>query len=179
LPEAVHKVGQPGQPGFGNGGQGDCIWSTMSALPTGTPITPASFYKDPFGVVHFMGTVLSADGPGGDAKCNAGTGPGDGDEDATAFVLPAGYAPQAPAFFQVAGPGIVVVNGVTPLNEGSVTIPPGAVEVASAFGTPGGSSAGQAFLDGVTFRAAGKGTGLPRAVRTNSSLLKIAGLGSK
>jgi hypothetical protein len=63
-PEAWHEIGAPGQPFFQNG------WTNEDP---GTTVT-AGFYKDPFGVVHLKGAIVS------------GT-------NAPVFTLPAGYRP--------------------------------------------------------------------------------------
>jgi hypothetical protein len=61
--EAYHEVGAPGQPGFKDG------WTNSNASVN----TTAAFYKDPYGVVHFKGTIV-----GGIS---------------TIFFLPSGYRP--------------------------------------------------------------------------------------
>ncbi len=78
--EAWHEVGTTGEPQFGDGVQGDCLWSNFDTLHNS-----AAFYKDQFGVVHLKGLVKATDGSTG--LCH-------GDEqDLTVFQLPEGYRP--------------------------------------------------------------------------------------
>ncbi len=80
--EAWHEVGTAGEPQFGDGGEGDCLWSNWD---NGGNHNSAAFYKDQFGVVHLKGLVKATDGS--TALCDAVEG------DLTIFQLPAGYRP--------------------------------------------------------------------------------------
>ncbi len=80
--EAWHEVGTTGEPQFGDGGEGDCLWSNWDS---GFNHNSAAFYKDQFGVVHLKGLVKAKDGSVG--QCAAVEG------DLTIFQLPAGYRP--------------------------------------------------------------------------------------
>jgi len=133
--EPFHKVGVPGGPNLGTGGQNDCRWSRA----IGGQITPPVFYKDPYGVVHMAGFAVGEDGPGGDGMC-------DDAKDAIVFRLPRADRPARQAYF----PPIVVVG-----RKGSSPFPPGAV-IATNLSSP----QTVAILDSASFRAAGHGTGL-------------------
>lgn len=144
--EAPRLVGAPGEPAFGNGGDGDCVWESAAAAIPG--LGPVSFYKDQMGIVHLNGLVQKLDGPGGDGDC-AGGAPGES-ADGVIFLLPAGYLP---ANGQLQGNGdtsSVLIAGAAGLIEGTVTVPGGAV----FFNQPGQDVAN---LDGITFRAASPG----------------------
>ena len=160
--ELWRRIGAAGQPAFNNGSEGDCIWSSITSSPP-LSLPPAAFYKDHHGVVHFTGNAVSTDGPGGDAMCGgAGT---EGVEDGYAFILPPGYRPPTdmivPAFD---GSGMVPVL----ITAADIGPPPG--------GLPGGAvyditNSGGFYLEGIRFRVAGPGNGLPRqavleAIRT-------------
>ncbi len=141
--ESFHRVGAAGQPAYGNGGQGDCVWSELrpaSALVTG--LNPAGFYKDPFGEVHLVGVIEQSNGPGGDGGCG---GP-DLLEDSVAFILPRGYRPENAELSGDAGAQLIVPDEGATLQ--GVAVPAGAVIPLT----------GTTILDGVTFRAAGSGT---------------------
>lgn len=153
--EAFHLVGDPGEPAFGNGGQGDCIWSNYTGPPVGDQNEPAGFYKDPYGVVHLTGTVMSSDGVAN--GCSTGN---DRFEDNTVFELPSADQPPRVVAFAVAQGGttnVVVVVGTQPVTTAQGTLQPGAVVVNG--GT--GPFTGGIGLDGVSFRAAGSNTGIP------------------
>jgi hypothetical protein len=158
--EAYHLVGAPGEPTFGDGGEGDCIWRNVSALAPNFG-TPAAFYRDARGVVHLTGAVVSNDGPGGDGACNPGSGTAEAVEDARVFTLPAGYRPDDLGIPTIGNLGLAeaAVGIIGPTSDivlqGSLPIPAGAV-----INGLGGEQA--LSFDGVTFRAAGPGTGLPR-----------------
>jgi len=140
-------VGTTGAPPFGNGGQGDCIWSNEASAD----FNPAGFYKDPFGVVHLTGVVQSGNGSSGDMQC----GPSD-NEDSIIFRLPTAYRPPHVVDFAT-GSGIpVAVVGVQDLTVDTTTYPAGSVFV--VVGAPH-QNTGEP-LDGVQFRAAGAGTGI-------------------
>ena len=154
--EAFHVIGRAGEPQFNNGGEGDCLWQSSPTLAPPIELTPAAFFKDRDGVVHLAGNAVSPDGPGGDAMCG-GAG-GETLEDQYAFILPPGYRPQFDTFLfaglgSTAGTTIIVV-GNRDLSTPSGVLPAGAVyDLAPSGGF---------FLEGLTFRAAGPGTGLPR-----------------
>ena len=144
-PEPFHVVGAAGQPGFGNGGQGDCIWQNPPAA-TLPDVNPASFFRDADGIVHLAGTPQAVDGPGGDALCDSADA-----SDLIVFQLPAGYQPDHLEIFPSANTtiGLNLIAPETGLMIGAQFIPPGAVVVNVIDG-------GQATtLDGFTFRAAG------------------------
>ncbi|HEX2129807.1 MAG TPA: hypothetical protein VHF58_11375 [Solirubrobacterales bacterium] len=96
--EPFRKVGDPGQPAFFDGGEGDCVWSHgfqgggMSPIGDISNLGPLSFAKDSLGNVQMRGAATAEDGGGGDGVCN----PSDPDEveDAIAFTLPVGYRPE-------------------------------------------------------------------------------------
>lgn len=138
-PEPFRNVGASGQPPFGNGGEGDCIWSNATAIPG---LNPTSFYKDPMGIVHLAGIAQAVDGPGGDGAC-------DDTEDAFVYTLPPGYRPANIEIQGVSG-GEVLIIGDQGITVGAQTIPPGTVAAA------GGTQI--AAMDGVTFRPAGPAT---------------------
>ena len=151
LQEAYRKVGQPGQPAFSNGGEGDCLWASSTTSPL--RINPVAFYKDAFGRVHLSGAAVPADGPGGDAMCG-----GAGDEvveDGIAFVLPEGYAPANDELRPpVGGGGTLVISAARRSSSRASTSRP-----ARSINAGGG---GGILLEGISFRAAGPGKGLPR-----------------
>jgi hypothetical protein len=143
--EPFHKVGAPGEPSFGNGGQNDCRW----IRPSGGGLSPPVFYKDPYGVVHMAGFAVGEDGPGGDGTC-------DDAKDAIVFRLPRADRPARQAYF----PPIVVVG-----RKGSSQFPSGAV-IATNLSSP----QTLAMFDSISFRSAGPGTGL--AAKASSSPTK-------
>jgi hypothetical protein len=144
--EAFHIVGASGEPAFGNGGQGDCLW--RNPPPNEVPdIKPASFYKDSDGIVHLAGAPQAVNGTGGDMTCNIQTGDL---SDGVIFQLPPGYRPDHVEVF-ASGNSTIVITLIAP--DGGVTI--------GGFFIPGGSvfviniAAGNATtLSGITFRAA-------------------------
>jgi hypothetical protein len=148
--EGFHLVGQPGEPAFGNGGQGDCFWSNFSdsGFPPGT-LNPVSFYKDPYGRVHLAGVGAAQMGPGGDGVC------GTDNDDQFVFVLPPAYRPAHLELFPNATStsNLVIVGGATDQAVSGGTVPAGAVT---------GPTSGAAVLDGVSFRAVGPGNNLTR-----------------
>jgi hypothetical protein len=145
--EPYHLVGAPGEPAFGNGGQGDCIWRDAGAAVI-EGLNPPSFYVDPFGQVHLSGAAALEMGTGGDGDC----GGDDAAEDWVMFVLPSGYRPE----------NVEVIGAVDDLealvvpDEGAILsgarVPPGAVL--------GLSGAGITVLDGAEFTAAGRRTAI-------------------
>jgi hypothetical protein len=92
-PEAPHVVGTAGEPAFSDGGQGDCVWSSLDdASPDFSGYDPVSFFKDGFGIVHLSGIAVGLNGSGGDGLCKS-FGPGSQLEDGIPFILPPGYRP--------------------------------------------------------------------------------------
>lgn len=155
--EAFHIVGAAGEPAFGNGGDGDCLWQNP---PPGSglleAVNPTSFYKDLHGIVHLAGVPAASNGPGGDAICDSMTDV----SDLIIFQLPAGYAPDNLELF-VSGNTDIQLNLVAPetgLTVDGETIPPGAVLASSI------SDGSATTLDGITFRAAGS-AGVPKTGR--------------
>ena len=164
--EAFRKVGTPGQPAFGNGGEGDCLWSELSQPGIGDPFNEPAFYKDAHGVVRLTGAVQSLDGPGGDGAC------GD-QQDNFIFTLPVGYRPPEIMAFSSLGTEQIVVVGAQDLVTPSGTLPAGTVALSGAPPT-------QLILDSVSFRAAGPGTGLPRKgadAHLSQEMTEMLGLG--
>lgn len=141
--DPLHIIGAPGEPAFGTGGEGDCLWQNSPLLPDANP---ASFFKDSDGIVRLAGLPFGVDGPGGDGACDI-----DSDfSDAIIFELPAGYQPDHVNLFPTTAGSMA--NLVAP--EGGVTIegsfiPGGSVLV--LFISPGGTGT---TLDGITFPAA-------------------------
>ena len=138
--ERFHKVGAPGEPRFGNGGQNDCRWSRPGVSGQ---IAPPVFYKDPYGVVHMAGLALGEDGPGGDGIC-------DDTRDAIIFRLPGTDRPARQVnVLSVSGEPVVIIGrrGVGPFPAGAVVTDPQSPQTVASF-------------DSLSFRAAGPGTGL-------------------
>jgi hypothetical protein len=161
--EPFHVVGAAGQPSFGNGGDGDCLWSDLGA-PQG--LSPVSFYKDRNGVVHLSGTPMGVDGAGGDGACDSTTN-AEALEDYRVFTLPSGYRP--PKGIQVStsdGSNTVVLligAETDSIIAGSLGLPAGVVVVGSgASSYPNG-----VYFDSVTFRAAA-GSGVATATNAPS-----------
>jgi hypothetical protein len=146
--EAFHKVGASGQPPFGNGGQGDCIWGPPTPADLGgkpNPFNRPAFYKDPYGVVHLTGLAIAHDGPGGDGMC------GDPGDKIVFRLPPADRPPRTQRFVDPATQTSLLITGE---NRG-LGYPAGTVWV-------GGGSLTSATLDPLSFRAAGAGTGLTK-----------------
>jgi hypothetical protein len=144
--EAFHKVGAPGQPPLGNGGQGDCEWGAPRAETIAIDgVNPPAFYRDLAGVVHLVGVTEAVDAPGGDGHC----GDSDAVEDLVVFRLPVGYRPENVEIASGAGQMLLIVpdEGAT---IGGEAVPPGAVVPVNGFGLT--------VLDGIEYRAAGAGT---------------------
>ena len=146
--EPFRKIGAPGQPAFGNGGESDCLWSELVDATLGDPFNEPSFYKNARGVVQLTGAVESINGPGGDGMC-------DETEDQFVFTLPAGYRPPEIVAFPALSGGTWIVMGEQNVVEGTTTLPAGTVIYAVGAGPTG------AVLDGITFRTTA-GSGLPR-----------------
>jgi hypothetical protein len=145
--EAAHVLGQPGEPVFGTGGDNDCIWGALGGT------SPAGFYKDKLGRVHFQGTVFPTDGPSGDADCD-GTTAAEQFQDGTAFVLPPAYRPDSFHQLSTFGGGqdvIVLVAGDEETDVGPTTIPAGTVALIDVEAPIAAS--GATTLDGLSFRA--------------------------
>lgn len=163
-PEAYHLVGNAGQPDFRNGGQGDCLWVNLnSILPPGvTPnaFDPVAFYKDPYGVVHLTGAAIAVPGPSGDGACNES-------DDTIVYRLPPAYRParvQTLSVIGSSGPGFqLLVTGKRGLSIGGSSIPAGAVV------SVGVADRAQITMYGVTYRAAGKGTGIAKSAPSTSA----------
>lgn len=147
--EAPHVIGAVGEPTFGNGGDGDCLWQDF-----GAPFNPVSFYRGKDGRVHLAGVPASQNGPGG---C------GGEFEDFRVFTLPPAYRPANVELFSSATDfGSVPVGVVIGADQdtqldlgppfGAVTIPAGAVIDLGSADSPQGVA-----LDGLDFRAAGTG----------------------
>jgi hypothetical protein len=145
--EAPHVVGAAGEPTFGNGGGGDCLWQDF-----GAPFNPVSFYRGKDGRVHLAGVPAAQNGPGG---CGGDV------EDRRVFTLPPTYRPANVELFTSATDFGSVPLGVVigadqdvqlDLGLGSSTIPAGAVIVLGSADLPQGMP-----LDGNDFRAAGTG----------------------
>jgi len=81
--EAVHLVGEPGQPDFEAG--------SSNSLPSATSL--AGFYKDQLGIIHLQGTV-------------------DAETGSNVFRLPDGFRPPRQVCFSVPGfkPGTIFVT---------------------------------------------------------------------
>lgn len=151
--EAPHVVGTAGEPTFGNGGTGDCLWQDF-----GPPFNPVSFYRGKDGRVHLAGVPAAQNGTGG-------CGP-EFVEDQRIFTLPPAYRPANVELFtsrsaaDPAGPLLGVLIGADQDTSadfigGEDTIPAGAVIVLNP-GGPADLPQGMA-LDGLDFRAAGTG----------------------
>jgi hypothetical protein len=152
--EPFHKVGAPGEPNFGNGGQNDCRWNRPSG---GGQISPPVFYKDPYGVVHMAGLAFGEDGPGGDGMC-------DDNRDGIIFRLPRADRPARQVDVRsVTGQPLVVIG-----RRQAGPFPAGAVVTAPQ------SPQSLAIFDSLSFRAAGPGTGL--AAKSSSSPTKAPNL---
>jgi hypothetical protein len=136
-------VGGAGEPAFGDGGAGDCIWRGVADDPVG-------FVKDPHGFVHLEGSALVADGTGGDARCNFGAESLDG----VIFVLPPGYRPanveSFPARRLIGNEPAVVVAGTADTVIGLPPIPP--LPAGAVFASDHRDGSG-ASLSGIVFRA--------------------------
>ena len=164
--EPFHKIGTPNNPQFLTGGENDCIWSKLTQpAPLNDVFNPPSFYKDNHGVVRMTGGVVATDGPGGDANCNDL-------QDAYAFTLPPAYRPTKAMFFQTTATSSFLIVGTQDVVVATGTVPAGTV----LNNSPGNVAL---VFDGVNFRAAGTGTGLPRQsgpVRIGPKLAKLLGL---
>jgi hypothetical protein len=131
-----------------DGGEGDCLWQNATDTPPadgGIPgLNRASFYVDPFGVVHLAGFLIAVGGPGGDKQCN----PGADRSDRVAVTLPPAVRP-VQAEVQGISDSLVLIAGNQEIAAGGTTVGPG--EVADLNGEGGIS------LDGITYRTSGAG----------------------
>jgi hypothetical protein len=136
--EARHVVGGSGEPGFGAGGDADCLWSSGKSL--NPAFAPVSFYKDVTGRVYIEGVALATDGVGGDTTCDVSGLQVEQLEDYRAFTLPPGYRPDEVQSFSAIGgadPAFITIGS----NEdtaypGGATLPAGAVIAALPSGGP-------------------------------------------
>ena len=150
--ESLRLVGAAGQPTLGNGGEGDCIWSTTPSFPLPYRFNPPGFFKDVLGNIHLTGILFPADGPGGDTNC--GGGAGETSEDSVAFILPEGYRPTNDILAAGGGAGTIIVGSTPLVIPPSDSYPAGAVTSISP-GSP-------VLLDGVVFEPAGTPGGVAR-----------------
>ena len=145
--EPFHNVGDPGEPAFSDGGEGDCVW-VNGAPPGGVPpigevqgTHPIGFAKDARGNVWLRGVAYGMGGPGGDGFCEP-SDPGE-EEDAIAFTLPEGYRPSA---VQIAS-GAALIAPDSGVEIDGAQLPGGSVVVNPDFG------GGVLILDNTVFRA--------------------------
>ena len=138
--ESKYKaVGSAGAPKFSDGGQGDCVWQNGSLQLPG--VAKTSFRKDRFGTVHLAGLPFFADGPGGDANCDASGEP----EDGLIFKLPKDFRPAKTQLRVMGSSGLLVITGKALASPG-IFVPAGSVYIS-------GSSGGGVLLDGITYEA--------------------------
>ena len=122
--EAAHVVGDPGEPAFSNGGEGDCVWRNIGADEGVSGSPPVGFYRDQLGFVHLQGIAVVEDGPGGDGDCNPN---GAGEiEDGVAFTLPDEYAPKD-LFTDLSLGGVSFVVPLSGATFETLALPPGTV----------------------------------------------------
>jgi hypothetical protein len=151
---STQVVGAAGAPPFGDGGEGDCVYSAQTAnLPSFVAQEPG-FYRDLNGIVHLTGLIRALEGTGGDTFCNDPlVEPADG----IMFVLPAGYRPPADINVWAAGgtgdddSQILTVTSVARTVNGQ-PVPGGAV---MTFNDPNSPASGIWTLDGISFRNSG------------------------
>jgi hypothetical protein len=128
--EAFHEPGQPGEPVLGTSIGASCSLSNRARQPTDSESQPASFARDPWGIVHVRGRLI--DGTGGSA-CSV------------LFQLPPGYRPAATEHFPAqidAAVDMVAVYGQSTENPGTI--------YAATFND-------QVRLSGISFRCAPSG----------------------
>jgi hypothetical protein len=157
--ELPHIVGGPGEPAFGDGGEGDCVWQNAGTTTVGvTGANPVGFYKDQLGFVHLQGIAVAEDGPGGDGVCDF-TDPNE-IEDGTVFTLPTEYAP-AGLYFDVS---VITIQLVTPVQGSTLGGDP----------VPGGVVFADevALLEGVAFEPATAAGTRARPARVNLGALE-------
>ena len=166
--EELHVVGDPGEPQFRNGGQGDCIWRDGG----GPGVNPVGFRIDRFGTVHLTGVAQAVDGGAGpDGICGTPLPIGDEVEDGLILTLPPAYRP-ANGEVRVRNTGAsVLIAGTQALGFGTGVIPPGTIF------TQGGATT--ALLDGIEFPAASAAliptTRRPGADRLNRATARALG----
>ena len=128
-PEAVHLVGNPGEPAFENGGSN----AALEGLGGGH-LNPVGFWKDHDGVVHLQGIAQVGKNGNGIVPI---------------FTLPAGFRPAPGAIIiqAPAGEGSAAVIGGTNtvLSSGGSSI--------DLSGKVAGTEENLSALDGITFRA--------------------------
>jgi hypothetical protein len=142
--EAVHVVGAAGEPSFGTGGQGDCLWIDYGVSLNAHPV---SFYRDRGGTVHLDGLARSAHGPGGDGVCDASPLT-EFYEDFRIFTLPPGYRPPRVIYAPSSSESearTVTIGAETDQSFGGLTVPAGAV-------IHEGTTTGSLFMSGIQFR---------------------------
>lgn len=152
-----------------NGGEGDCLYQSASALLPGT--NAVTFRKDRFGAVHLTGTVVGSNGPGGDGVCNY-SDPGQ-ISDAIAFMLPAGYIPAKTHLANSAGGDLLLIVGAQGFVTASGSLPPGAVVDNST--STGGNTV---VLDGISYEPAGSGVVIAKMKASGRAVGDLVGLGS-
>jgi hypothetical protein len=153
--DPIHVIGAPGEPAFGTGGDGDCIWQSGAAL-TGLDFERPAFYKDRDERIHLSGLAAASGGALGDAACDSDV-VGEALQDFHIFTLPPGYRPDAVHLFENnAGQVVIAGNGDAQFATG--ILPAGAV-IADGL-------ASSAILDGVSFRAAPAVAAAPDAKQT-------------
>ena len=144
--EDSRLVGAPGEPAFGDGGEGDCEWRNVTSADTGgveSGLGPLSFYRDPYGAVRIEGTAVGVDAAGGDGVCDP-SDPGEA-EDGNVFELPAGYRPTGLIFTVIGGSELILIAP-----DAGATFPPGLT-----LGPGAVLSSGNEFIPGsISFRAA-------------------------
>ena len=128
-PENVHIVGNPGEPGFENGGSN----AALEGLG-GAHLNPVGFWKDHDGVVHLQGIARVGKNGNGIVPY---------------FTLPPGFRPASGAFIIQAPAGenaAAIIGGTnTVLSGGGTSI--------DLSGKVAGTEEELSALDGITFRA--------------------------
>jgi len=147
--EPFHNVGDPGEPAFGDGDDGDCTWTNMGELAPGVRVNPVSFALDRDGIVRLAGLASSDNAGDGDGQCDELT-------DFRVFTLPPAYRPENVELHALStdpNTGVsylALIVGDEDVDAGGETLVSGGVYIQ-------GSSPADVTLDGVTFRAAGPG----------------------
>ena len=126
----VTLIADPGGPEPGDGGEGDCDWSSPGGV---FGSADPSYRVDRFGMVHLYGVAYGADAAGGDADCDQANE----DEDGLVTVLPPQLRPGANLFVAISGGGVLYVAG----SQGLPGLAPGSVYVAGT----------TAPLDGISY----------------------------
>ena len=144
-PEAMHVVGDPGEPPFLRGNTGgnaeDCVWSNFDGNHA-----QAGFFKDAVGVVHVRGLVRAADVVPGSANENEICNLSPTTSDNRIFQLPAGYRPALRGVFPSIGGNDTTTQRINVDPDGMVGIEGG--------GMPDAVKAKEwVSLEGITFRA--------------------------